>query len=58
VLICVQLLLGPMLGLPGWRYVGLALLILSGVASYALLGRMLGAFHMSELGRSLRRVSP
>lgn len=57
VLVCVQLLLGPMLGLPGWRYAGLALLVGAGVVGYVLLGRMLGAFQLSELRQGLRRTS-
>lgn len=55
VLVGMMLLIGPMLGLPGWRYLALALLILSGMISYAIFGRMLGAFRLADLKSSLRR---
>lgn len=48
-------LLGSMLGTPGWRYLGLAILVSGGMASYlgAVLG--LGAFRISDLRSALRR---
>ncbi len=46
--------LSPFLGLAGVRYFALAVLIFAGMASYALLGQMFGAFKLSELRQSLR----
>jgi putative peptidoglycan lipid II flippase len=43
-------------GLAGlWRYGGLALLVAGGAAAYGVAGEALGAFHIRELVRSLRR---
>jgi putative peptidoglycan lipid II flippase len=46
---------GPLLGLPGWKFLGLAILVLGGIAVYGILGQMLGAFRLSEFRRALRR---
>ena len=48
-------LLGPMLGTTGWRYLGLLLLILSGTAAYAAAGVTLGAFQMADFKAGLKR---
>lgn len=55
VLVVTMLIIGPMFGMAGWRYLGLILLILSGMISYAIFGRMLGAFRPMDLISSLRR---
>ncbi|MDR7125966.1 murein biosynthesis integral membrane protein MurJ [Pseudotabrizicola sp. 4114] len=47
--------LGPMLGTPGLRYAGLALLIASGVLSYFATGALIGAFRLSDFRSALRR---
>ncbi|MEM6309709.1 MAG: murein biosynthesis integral membrane protein MurJ [Pseudomonadota bacterium] len=44
-----------MFGLPGLRYAALALLIAAGMASYAIIGHLIGAFKLSDLKSSLRR---
>ena len=49
-----QLVLGPMLGTEGWRYLGLGLLVTSGIVSYFALGSLIGAFKLSDF-RGLRR---
>jgi putative peptidoglycan lipid II flippase len=49
------LLWGPLLGLPGWKFAGLAILVFGGVAVYGALGQMLGAFRLSEFRAALRR---
>ncbi|MBD3680155.1 MAG: murein biosynthesis integral membrane protein MurJ [Rhodobacteraceae bacterium] len=48
------LALGPMLGLPTWRYLGLAILVALGILSYFGIGQMIGAFRLSEFRRNLR----
>ncbi|MEL6609561.1 MAG: murein biosynthesis integral membrane protein MurJ [Pseudomonadota bacterium] len=55
VLVAVAWLLRDALMLAGWRYLGLAALILAGAGSYALAGRLLGAFTLSDLRGQLRR---
>ncbi len=49
------LVLGPMLGTPGWRYLGLALLVGSGILAYAAAAWSLGAFRPAELRAALQR---
>ncbi|MGP1356863.1 murein biosynthesis integral membrane protein MurJ [Roseicyclus sp.] len=46
---------GPLLGLPGWRYVALAILIFGAILVYGLLGQLLGAFRLGEFRRALKR---
>ncbi|MDG4647218.1 murein biosynthesis integral membrane protein MurJ [Roseibacterium sp. SDUM158017] len=48
-------LLGPLLGVPTWRYLALGVLIAGGMALYAGLGQLLGAFRLGEFRRALRR---
>jgi len=48
-------LLAPVLAEPGWRFAALALLVLAGIASYAVAAPLLGAIHWSELRGWLRR---
>ncbi|MEZ5716062.1 MAG: murein biosynthesis integral membrane protein MurJ [Paracoccaceae bacterium] len=55
VLLGVNLLLGPIIMAPGWRYLALLILIASGMVSYALFGRLLGAFALSDFRSSMRR---
>jgi hypothetical protein len=39
---------GPLLGLPGWKFVGLAILVGGGILVYAILGQLLGAFRIGN----------
>ncbi|WP_372887398.1 murein biosynthesis integral membrane protein MurJ [Shimia sp.] len=48
-------LLGPMLGSEGWRYLALALLIVAGALAYFVSGQMIGAFHISDFKKASRR---
>ncbi|MFD1509527.1 murein biosynthesis integral membrane protein MurJ [Lacimonas salitolerans] len=49
------LLLGPFLGTPGWRYLALAAMIAAGIASYLAIAQIIGALHLSDFRRALRR---
>jgi putative peptidoglycan lipid II flippase len=49
------LLLGPMLGVQGWRYAGLAALVGIGIATYGAAGLAFGAFRIADLRSALRR---
>jgi len=49
------ILLGPGLGTPTVRYAALAALVAIGLGAYALAGRALGAFTMTDLRGALRR---
>jgi len=49
------LLLGPFLGTPGWRYLALAAMIGAGIASYLAIAQIIGALHLSDFRRALRR---
>ncbi|KAA0909875.1 murein biosynthesis integral membrane protein MurJ [Aquicoccus porphyridii] len=51
----VNLLLGPMISAPGWRYLALLILIGAGITSYFGLGQLLGAFSLREFRDNLRR---
>lgn len=48
-------LFGWTLGMPGWRYLALLVLIAVAALSYFALGHLLGAFNLSEFKRALRR---
>lgn len=48
------LLLGPTLGTDGWRYLALAVLIVSGLATYFGTGHLIGAFRLSDFKRAGR----
>ena len=50
-----MLVWGPLLGLPGWTYVGLAILVGGGIIVYAILGQLMGAFRIREFRSALRR---
>jgi putative peptidoglycan lipid II flippase len=50
------LLWGPLLGLPGWRYLALAILIGGAIVVYGLLGQAFGAFRLSDFRRALKRA--
>ena len=50
-----QVLLGPGLGMPGWRYIALAGLCGIGIVSYFAIGFLIGAFRMSDFRSALRR---
>ncbi|WP_372833913.1 murein biosynthesis integral membrane protein MurJ, partial [Puniceibacterium confluentis] len=49
------ILLGPLFGQPGWRYLALLVLLAVGALSYALAGQATGAFRLSEFRNALRR---
>jgi len=49
------LVLGPMLGTQGWRYLGLALLVATGMLAYFTSGILLGAFHIGDFRSLMRR---
>ncbi len=49
-----QIVLGPLLAEPFWRYVALAALIAAGIASYFIAGTAIGAFRMADF-KGLRR---
>lgn len=49
------LLLGPLLGTPGWRYPALVVLIGAGLGSYFWFGQLLGALDVAEFREVLRR---
>ncbi|WP_322865185.1 murein biosynthesis integral membrane protein MurJ [Aquicoccus sp. G2-2] len=51
----VNLLLGPLITAPGWRYLALLILVGAGMLSYALIGQLLGAFALREFRASMRR---
>jgi len=48
-------LLSPMLGTEGWRYLALAILVIGGIVVYFALGQMLGAFRLAEFRQAMRR---
>ena len=50
-----ELILGPFLGMPGWRYGALAVLVLGGAAVYFAAAQVLGALRLSEVRGALRR---
>jgi len=50
-----MLLIQPMFGFGGWRYLALFILITSGMISYGIAGHLLKAFRLSELKSSFRR---
>jgi putative peptidoglycan lipid II flippase len=50
------LLWGPLLGVPGWRYAALAILIVGAIIVYGMLGQLLGAFRLSDFRRALKRA--
>jgi len=54
-LMAAELLLGPAIGTPGWRYAALAALVATGIAAYALSALALGAMRLSDLKAALRR---
>ncbi|THH36580.1 murein biosynthesis integral membrane protein MurJ [Aliishimia ponticola] len=47
-------LLGPVLGMAYWRYLGLLALVLIGLVSYGLFGQAMGAFRLAEFKANLR----
>ncbi len=50
-----QVVLGPGLGLPGWRYMALALLCGAGIVGYFAIGFLIGAFRVADFRSALRR---
>jgi putative peptidoglycan lipid II flippase len=49
-----MVVLGPLLGTHGWRYLGLGLLVGIGILSYFVIGTLIGAFKLSDF-KGLRR---
>ena len=49
------LILGPLFGEAGWRYLALLVLLAVGAASYGIVGQAMGAFRLSEFRNALRR---
>ena len=47
--------LGPLFGMGGWRWLALLVLIAVGTLAYALFGQGLGAFRIQEIRSRLRR---
>lgn len=47
--------LSPFLGMPGWRYLALAVLVSIGMVTYFLLAHMTGAMRLGELKSAMRR---
>lgn len=48
-------LLNPFLGMAGWRYLALLVLVGTGVASYFAVGQLVGAFRLYEIKNAMRR---
>ena len=46
--------LGTFISLPGWRYLALLVLVLSGFVSYAIFAQLWGAFRLSEFRSAIR----
>lgn len=55
VLWAMTIVLGPMLGTHGWRYLALTVLVLSGIVAYFGSGAVFGAFRLSEFKSAFRR---
>ncbi len=51
----VMVLLNPFLGMAGWRYLALLILVGTGIFSYFAIGRIIGAFHIHEIKSAMRR---
>jgi putative peptidoglycan lipid II flippase len=54
VLWTVMLVLSPLFATPGWRYLALLALILTGSTAYFIIGQIIGAFQLSEFRRAFR----
>ena len=54
-LFAAHLLLAPLFEMGAWRYLALAILLISGGMFYAVAGRLLGAFTPAELKSNLKR---
>jgi putative peptidoglycan lipid II flippase len=50
-----QIVLGPFLGMPGWRYAALAGLVIIGSLAYFATGFAIGAFDRADFRQALRR---
>jgi putative peptidoglycan lipid II flippase len=55
VLFATNLMLGPLIATPGWRYLALLILVAVGMISYFGAGQVLGAFRLYEFRSALRR---
>lgn len=54
-LLLTMTVIGPMFGYGGWRWLGLLILVTSGMLSYGIFGMIFKAFRLSDLKASLRR---
>ena len=54
-LVAAEVVLGPALGLPFWRYLALAVLVGVGILSYFGTGALIGAFRLSDITGNMRR---
>lgn len=50
-----NLVLLPLFGMPGLRWIALVFMVLSGIASYFGIGHLIGAFRLSEFRQAFRR---
>ena len=50
-----MVMLSPFLGMAGWRYLALLVLVSVGMGSYFVIGQWFGAFRLSEFKQSMRR---
>jgi putative peptidoglycan lipid II flippase len=55
VLWALMLLIGPMFGMGAWKYLGVTILVIGGMASYFVIGSMIGAFRISDFKGAMRR---
>ena len=55
VLWALMLIIGPMLGMGAWRYLGVTILVIGGMAAYFAIGAMIGAFRISDFKGAMRR---
>jgi putative peptidoglycan lipid II flippase len=51
----VNLLLLPVFGMPGLRWIARVFMMLAGIVSYFGIGHLIGAFRLSEFRQALRR---
>ena len=50
-----NLVLLPLFGIPGLRWIALVFMMLSGIVSYFGIGHLIGAFRLSEFRQAFRR---
>ena len=54
-LVVLAIALGPFFGMGAWRYLALGFLVITGIASYFVIGHLIGAFRLGEFRRAMRR---